>query len=153
MLVFDACLLWFILVIIESRSLRAKLWHAADHYSPIKATNRFLSKARSYCWQVPQFVVANKDLIGEQMRSEQIIQSKSTHNYSMVVNNLTKVYKTNQFKAVDQLSFVVDKRGFFGLLGVNGEYRVSGWSIVIGPFVQLVCVCVASNILTTTTYP
>jgi len=120
MLVFDACLLWSILVIIESRSLRLKLWALLEACSPLRAGGAMLSKARSYCWQVPQFL-DNKDLHREQIRIEQIIESKSTEKYSIVVSDLTKVYSTNQFKAVDQLSFVVDKREFFGLLGVNGE--------------------------------
>lgn len=124
MLVFDACLLWLILVIIESRTLRARLWKALNAISPFKSISGLLSKAHSYCWQVPQFV-DNKELHCEQRRIEQIIESKSTENYSIVVNDLTKIYQTNQFKAVDQLSFVVDKREFFGLLGVNGKLLIA----------------------------
>lgn len=123
MLVFDACLLWLILVIIESRSLRSRLWSLFEALSPVGPISGLLSGARSYCWQVPQFV-DNKELHCEQQRIAGIIESKTTENYSMVVSDLTKIYETNQFKAVDQLSFVVDKREFFGLLGVNGEYKL-----------------------------
>lgn len=119
MLVFDACLLWLVLVIIESRSLRSRLWNLLDVVSPLRPIGGLLSKARSYCWQVPQFV-DNKELRREQQRIERIIESRSTEDYSIVVSDLTKIYQTNQFKAVDQLSFLVDKREFFGLLGVNG---------------------------------
>lgn len=122
MLVLDALLLWSILVIIESRSLRERLWRAIGSYSPLRLAKSLLTKARSYCWQVPQFV-DNKEVQNEQLRIERILQSKSMRDYSIVVNDLTKVYSANQFKAVDQLSFVVDKREFFGLLGVNGKLR------------------------------
>lgn len=122
MLVFDAALYWSILIIIESRSLRAALWSALDALdcAPLKAAKRFVSKARSYCWQVPQFV-DDKEIQREQLRIKQIIDAQSTQDYSLVVSDLTKVYRANKFKAVDELSFVVDKREFFGLLGVNGE--------------------------------
>lgn len=124
MLMFDACLLWLILVIIESRSLRARLWNIIEALSPLKTINGLLSRARdSYCWQVPHFS-DNKKLHREQQRIAGIIESRTTENHSMVVSDLTKIYKTNQFKAVDQLSFVVDKREFFGLLGVNGELLI-----------------------------
>lgn len=131
MLVFDAILLWAILVIIESRSLRERLWRHLDNYSPLKLGRYVVSKARTYCWQVPQFC-QNKDIQNEQLRIEQIIQSRSMDDYSMVVNDLTKVYSTNQFKAVDQLSFVVDKREFFGLLGVNGAGKSTTFKMLTG---------------------
>lgn len=122
MLVFDACLLWLILVVIESRSLQTRLWSfLGAAISPLKPISGLLSKARSCCWQVPQFV-DNKELYREQQRIAQIIESRATEDYSIVVSDLTKIYNTNQFKAVDQLSFVVDKREFFGLLGVNGKF-------------------------------
>lgn len=130
MLVFDACLFWFILVIIESRSLRAIIWRTLA-CSPLKAASNFISKARSYCWQVPQFV-NDKELVKEQRRIEQIIETNTTQNYSMVVNKLTKIYSTNQFKAVDQLSFLVDKREFFGLLGVNGAGKSTTFKMLTG---------------------
>lgn len=141
MLVFDACLLWSILVIIESRSLRLKLINSLNAYSPLKwlgyGTTTFsglLSKARSYCWQVPQFGsnIKDKELQREQLRIEQIIESNNTEQYAMVVNELTKVYETNQFKAVDRLSFVVDKREFFGLLGVNGAGKSTTFKMLTG---------------------
>lgn len=134
MLVFDACLLWFILVIIESRSLRGKIFKFFELNFSIfnnAASSSFLSKARSYCWQVPQFQ-QDKELHREQCRIEHIIETKNTKNYSIVVNELTKVYQTNQFKAVDQLSFVVDKREFFGLLGVNGAGKSTTFKMLTG---------------------
>lgn len=122
MLVFDACLFWFILVIIESRSIRIKLFSGISNYcAPMKSANRLISKANSYCWKVPQFC-DSKNKREEDDKTLQIIQSGSTDQYSMVVNDLTKVYSANRFKAVDGLSFVVDKREFFGLLGVNGKF-------------------------------
>lgn len=131
MLVFDACLLWFILVIIESRSVRAKTFAIVEKLSLIKLSGPLLMRARKYCWQVPQFN-ANKDLQQEQLRIDQILASNSTKDHSLVVNDLTKVYKTNQFKAVDQLSFVVDKREFFGLLGVNGAGKSTTFKMLTG---------------------
>lgn len=124
MLVFDACLFWLVLVIIESRRLRAHLSGCVGVLAPFKAGQRLLRRARSYCWQVPHFAHRDKELHREQQRIEAIIDSHSTSDYSMVVSDLTKVYKTNQFKAVDQLAFVVDKCEFFGLLGVNGKYHL-----------------------------
>lgn len=124
MLLFDACLLWLILVVIESSSIRARLWRLLAQCCgwPLKfpLLSFLTSKARKYCWQVPQFV-SNRDLQQEQTRIEQIVEQRATEKYSLVVSDLTKVYSANQFKAVDQLSFTVDKREFFGLLGVNGE--------------------------------
>lgn len=132
MLVFDAALLWFILVIIESRQIRTKLWAAIYTDSPLfKLSSSLLNRARSYCWQVPQFV-DNKELHREQLRIEQIVESKATQNYSMVVNNLTKIYSSSQLKAVDKLSFLVDRREFFGLLGVNGAGKSTTFKMLTG---------------------
>lgn len=132
MLVFDAALLWFILVIIESREFRTKLWNAIYARSPIfKLSSSLLTKARSYCWQVPQFV-DSKELHREVARVGQIVESKATENYSMVVSELTKIYSSNQMKAVDGLSFVVDKREFFGLLGVNGAGKSTTFKMLTG---------------------
>lgn len=132
MLVFDAALLWFILVIVESRQIRTKLWNVVYARSPIfKLASSLMTKARSQCWQVPQFV-DNKELHKEQCRIEQIVESKTTQNYSMVVNQLTKVYRTNQFKAVDKLSLLVDRREFFGLLGVNGAGKSTTFKMLTG---------------------
>lgn len=148
MLVFDACLLWFILVIIESRSIRGRLFELVAACSGSlkllancgSAGGSFLmNKAHKYRWQVPQFgrqpdpsADANKDIQKEQLKIDQIVQSRSTQNYSMVVNDLTKVYRANKFKAVDQLSFVVDKREFFGLLGVNGAGKSTTFKMLTG---------------------
>ena len=121
MLVFDAVLLWSILVIIESRSIRTRLFNAIEIFSPLKLVNLILSKSKKYCWQVPQFGCQDKELQGEKLRIDQIIQSKSTKDYSLVVDELSKSYSSNKVKAVDQLSFAVDRREFFGLLGVNGK--------------------------------
>lgn len=132
MLVFDACLLWSILVVIESRSLRRKILRFFESFSITNGnTTNFLSKARSYCWQVPQFQ-QDKEFHREQCRIEHIIETNNTQNYSIVVNELTQVYNTNQFKAVDQLSFVVDKREFFGLLGVNGAGKSTTFKMLTG---------------------
>lgn len=131
MLVFDAILFWSILVIIESRSIRNKLWSYVDIYSPVKAISRLLSKARKYCWQVPQFN-ENKDLQMEQQRIDSIIDNQLTEDYSIVVSNLTKVYNSNGMKAVDNLSFIVDKSEFFGLLGVNGAGKSTTFKMLTG---------------------
>lgn len=125
MLVFDACLYWFILVLIESRSMRSSLFSSLNNYcTPVKSANRLISKANSYCWRVPQFC-DNKHKREQEDKTLQIIQSGNTSQYSMVVNDLSKVYSANHFKAVDGLSFAVDKREFFGLLGVNGKFSFS----------------------------
>lgn len=121
MLVLDAFLYWFILVLIESRSIRQTLTSGVGQYfSPLRAVSRLMTKT-SNCWKVPQFC-DNKNTRNEGDKTLQIIQSGNTDQYSMVVSEMTKVYSAKNFKAVDGLSFVVDKREFFGLLGVNGEF-------------------------------
>lgn len=126
MLIFDACLMWFVMIMIEHRDLRTKL---ASYFSFINFSTKIVKMVqnmRGNCWKVPQFAcqAAEKELRAEQEKSKQIIEQNAFANHSMVVNQLTKIYPSNNFKAVDQLSFVVDKREFFGLLGVNGEYII-----------------------------
>lgn len=131
MLVFDACLYWLLLVLIESPSLRSAAWKWFELCSPLSSLRRLLSKARSYCWQVPQFV-DDKELRLEQRRIEQIVESGNTNQYSLVVSGLSKLYSSNQVKAVDQLSFAVDKSEFFGLLGVNGAGKSTTFKMLTG---------------------
>lgn len=133
MLVFDAILLWSILVIIESRSVRTRLCAVANKctITRLPLASSLWMKARKYSWQVPQFTV-NKELQEERLRIDQILATRSMQNHSLVVNELTKVYKANQFKAVDELSFVVDKREFFGLLGVNGAGKSTTFKMLTG---------------------
>lgn len=125
MLIFDAGLLWFILVMIEHRDLRRKLSSYLEFVNVSRKLTGLYEKMRGNCWRVPQFAcpAAVKELRAEQEKSQRIIEQNLFANHSMVVNQLTKVYPSNNFKAVDQLSFVVDKREFFGLLGVNGELK------------------------------
>ena len=162
MLVFDACLLWTILVLIEvSPTKRSRLLAKWTGYllTPLHALGALFQSARGtkrYCWQVPQFGgpgkgaaphkqhqagangagqqagSAAKDLEVERQRVEQILATRSTEDHSMVVSNLTKIYSTNQFKAVDHLSFCVDKREFFGLLGVNGAGKSTTFKMLTG---------------------
>lgn len=147
MLVVDAVLLWFVLVCIESKSVRDRVlgvWQwlgglvsctGAKLASP-------LTRMRRYEWRVPhQFGAAaakgnfagalagDEKVREEHMRSLQAVNTMQTDQYSLVANQLTKVYSSNKFTAVDGLSFVVDRREFFGLLGVNGESRINyHWS-------------------------
>lgn len=124
MLIFDAGLLWFILVMIEHRDLRRKIIGYFQFINVPRKLTGLYEKMRGNCWRVPQFAcpAAIKELRAEQEKSQRIIEQNLFSNHSMVVNQLTKIYPSNNFKAVDQLSFVVDKREFFGLLGVNGKF-------------------------------
>lgn len=144
MLVFDAALLWCILVLIESKTIRGRAHAIARRLSPLAVLRRcsgaLVQKARKHCWKVPQFGHCgsnsnkhlHKDLQSEQLKIDQILASRSTRDYSLVVNELTKVYSANKHKAVDQLSFVVDKREFFGLLGVNGAGKSTTFKMLTG---------------------
>lgn len=80
-----------------------------------------MNKIRGHRWIVPQFRECGGS-VQENSKSRKIIQENRTSDYSLVVSDLTKIYPANNFMAVDQLSFSVDKREFFGLLGVNGNY-------------------------------
>lgn len=99
-----------------------------------------MNKSSARSWQVPQLIDSkssnckevNQCLINEHKRIEEIVSSRTTEQYSMVVNGLTKVYSEKKFKAVDQLSFVVDKREFFGLLGVNGAGKSTTFKMLTG---------------------
>lgn len=145
MLVFDAALFWLTLVLIESRTWRCRCLSLLNLFTPSRwsacclgdqlpgSDNKgFLGKARGYCWQVPQVKPLNRELRDEQRRIEHIVESRNTQNYSMVVDGLTKVYQSNQFKAVDQLSFSVDDTEFFGLLGVNGAGKSTTFKMLTG---------------------
>lgn len=119
MLIFDACLLWFILILIEHRSLRTRI---VGSFRKASLFGSSLSKLRGYRWNVPQFSGgSNRECGVEQLKCRRIIAENRTLDYSLVVSDLTKVYSSNNFRAVDHLSFLVDKQEFFGLLGVNGE--------------------------------
>lgn len=108
---------------IEHRDLRRKLSGYFEFMNVSKKISGLYEKMRGNCWRVPQFAcpAAIKELRAEQEKSQRIIEQNLFADHAMVVNQLTKVYPSNNFKAVDQLSFVVDKHEFFGLLGVNGE--------------------------------
>lgn len=122
MLVFDACLLWFILILIEHRSLRNRLSGFFCPFNVVRFLSQHGGRIRAYCWKVPQFGATSNDMTIEQTKSRNVVEQNRTSDYSLVVNGLTKIYPSNNFKAVDELSFVVDKQEFFGLLGVNGNY-------------------------------
>lgn len=136
MLVFDAALMWAILVLIESRSLRRTLCAALQRASPLRACSHLASQAlarTSYTWQVPHVQAKiNKDVEREQARIRQALECGKTDAYSLLVSDLTKVYAHNKFRAVDQLSFLVDKREFFGLLGVNGAGKSTTFKMLTG---------------------
>ena len=48
----------------------------------------------------------------------------------MLVHHLTKVF--NKFIAVDDLSFALDERECFGLLGVNGAGKTTTFRMLVG---------------------
>ena len=62
----------------------------------------------------------DSDVIQEKRRVETLIEQSNKNNLpqSMLVHHLTKIF--NKFIAVDDLSFALDERECFGLLGVNG---------------------------------
>lgn len=126
MLVVDAIIFWSLLVLIECKSLRHQIWSVVMKSLSFK---RYFFSA-SFRWKIPRFV-DNKELHKEHRRIERAIQDGKVDQYSMVVNNLTKVY-SNDFTAVDQLSFIVDKQEFFGLLGVNGAGKSTTFKMLTG---------------------
>lgn len=132
MLALDACLLWFILILIESRSLRKALSKRLNAVSMLCSIGESLRKLRGYCWQVPQFAADDRNLSNEQIKSRQSIEQSRTQEYSLVANDLSKIYSSNKFKAVDKLSFTVDKQEFFGLLGVNGAGKSTTFKMLTG---------------------
>lgn len=155
MLVFDALLFWFILVLIESKSVRAKVSDFIGALlTPVNGlcnfgqlTTSVIQKNFKRSWQVPQFMSSAgknqqdpnkcKELLNEEKKIEQILSTNGiargdANNYSMIVNKLTKVYSSNQQKAVDELSFLVDKSEFFGLLGVNGAGKSTTFKMLTG---------------------
>lgn len=168
MLVFDALLYWFILVLIESPSMRAKLRLVLSHFLPsfiispssgenqptrlsedVKSLKRkkspaaFLANRWTRTWQLPQISPSDEctaktdrsaacEIEHERRRVEATVGSRNTADYSMVVDGLTKVYRSKNFKAVDDLSFLVDKREFFGLLGVNGAGKSTTFKMLTG---------------------
>lgn len=133
MLVFDACLLWFILIMIEHRGLRTKLGGSLKYLNFWDNFcfdwSQWIERIRGNCWNVPQFrftcAKADKELRAEEEKCRQVVEQNRTADHAMVVLDLTKVYPSNNFKAVDWLSFAVEKGEFFGLLGVNGEYQLN----------------------------
>lgn len=70
------------------------------------------------------------DVVGERFQVEQAIDTNSTREYAMVVHELTKYYGT--FLAVNKISFLVNKKECFGLLGVNGAGKTTTFSMLSG---------------------
>ena len=175
MLVFDACLLWSALVLIESRSIRVRLRTLAqrllwDGPSSALCSLGGLARAKKYCWQVPhgaagqhtasggrqnkstsgddgelawwskqsaarqqrQQAAGLKEIEAERQRVESILGKRAQDQHSLLANRLTKVYSSSQLRAVDELSFCVNKREFFGLLGVNGAGKSTSFKMLTG---------------------
>lgn len=75
-----------------------------------------------------------KDVEEESLRLKNSNLEKLSRREPLVVNRLVKMYKKNRVKvkAVNQLSFGVQRQQCFGLLGLNGAGKTSTFKMVTG---------------------
>lgn len=74
----------------------------------------------------------DSDVIQEKQRVNTLVEqiNKNSLPQSMLVHHLSKMF--NKFVAVDDLSFALDERECFGLLGINGAGKTTTFKMLVG---------------------
>uniref|UniRef100_A0A158R5Z6 ABC transporter domain-containing protein n=1 Tax=Syphacia muris TaxID=451379 RepID=A0A158R5Z6_9BILA len=72
-----------------------------------------------------------EDVLHEQEKVDNIVNSRTVDEYGLVVKSLAKTYNRKTL-AVNNVSFTVEKGECFGLLGINGAGKTTTFSMLTG---------------------
>ncbi|CEF67910.1 ATP-binding cassette sub-family A member 2 [Strongyloides ratti] len=114
LLIASACLNLILLTIIQSKIIRNFVYNLWNSIYLRNVKNNYDENIR------------DDDVIGE----IDWVNSAESIGLPLIANNLTKYY--GKFKAVDDLSFGVNEKDCFGLLGINGAGKTTTFDMLTG---------------------